>query len=86
MHWFFAIFLVLMGLARHGDWDVNKRENKTGEKKGKRNGVSIRGEHIRRVKIFYFWTIFPCHGCGVALALVRALAAVLASWPLFALS
>lgn len=30
-----------MGLARHGDWDVNKRENKTGEKKGKRNGVSI---------------------------------------------
>lgn len=29
-----------MGLARHGDWDGNKRENKMG-RNGKRNGVSI---------------------------------------------
>lgn len=47
-----------MGLARHGVWDGNKRENKMG-RNGKRNGVSIRGEHIRRVKIFYFLELSP---------------------------
>lgn len=47
--------------------------------------MGVRGlfynEHIRRVKIFYFSPIFPCHGCGVPP--VHGLAAVLAAAVLF---
>lgn len=46
-----------MGLAHHGGWEWNKREKKEIPPMGVRG--LFYNEHIRRVKIFYFWGYLP---------------------------